>query len=740
MNDIYTFIKLLEEYKIVIPVMQRSYAEGRNTKHAEDVRKSIIETIISSALQNKPLFFDFVYGNISQDEKKFIPFDGQQRLTTLFLFHRYVYEKAKEPLDILKKFSYETRPSAKEFLEKICINTIIPSNKENIIPFNEETLSKFVINQNWFFDDWKKDPTISSILTVLDEIHNQFLKLQSPDYSKIMSLLKDTELISFHFVNMQLNQLPNNTYVKMNARGKTLTGFENFKASLEEYLKKSDNSLYRTFRNNIDSKWLDLMFSKTKPCLPDSLFMSFFNRHFINVWNFYKKNEPSIEEKSIYDKVNSDLVAFPLIDTFISWSVYEKILNTAAIKNTIHPIFNLLTTLVNNSIEKQIKPYQTWDFYGCDKNDTYPARVTFFALLLYFEEDNYQKTSFSHWMRVVFNIIENQTIDSMDSYLYALRFFSELGVHSHDIYTFLADVSKGINSGFAKEQVSEERLKAKKILESGKWEKAIILAEHYEILLGKVNVLFQAGEKTSLEVFNTRFNLLKAMYKNNDPYHIIKVLLSYYDEAIPNGKISLKHTKENIKQLVTKTFFNEFQKITSDKINTSITQKWIKELSTTTLLNISRSDGQIVGKYGKKVVLWGTTGCVWKVFGNDVRGNILLGEEKRNLLLKSLKLPNAYFTTDYSSKDYIFYSGWETYFKYDNCFFSWWPDDDKKIYDVYIMTDDWGDYKKRKKVLMNKTNTDADEYFAFNTTDEMIKHPELFAEALKNLISESNKA
>ena len=41
---------------------------------------------------------------------------------------------------------------------------------------------------------------------------------------------------------------------------------------------------------------------------------------------------------------------------------------------------------------------------------------------------------------------------------------------------------------------------------------------------------------------------------------------------------------------------------------------------------------------------------------------------------------------------------------------------------------------------MNKTNTDADEYFAFNTTDEMIKHPELFAEALKNLISESNKA
>lgn len=57
MDDIYTFIKLLKEYRIVIPVMQRSYAEGRNTKHAEDVRKSIIETIINSVQNNKPLFF-----------------------------------------------------------------------------------------------------------------------------------------------------------------------------------------------------------------------------------------------------------------------------------------------------------------------------------------------------------------------------------------------------------------------------------------------------------------------------------------------------------------------------------------------------------------------------------------------------------------------------------------------------------------------------------------------------------
>ena len=714
--------------------MQRSYAEGRNTKHAEDVRKSIIETIINSIQNNKPLFFDFVYGNINKEEKKFIPFDGQQRLTTLFLFHRYVFEKANESLDILQNFSYETRPSAKEFLEKLCLNNIIPSK--------DDSLSFFIINQNWFFDDWKKDPTISSILTVLDEIHTQFNKTKGVDFVKIEQTLNKTDLISFHFVDMKFNQLPNNTYVKMNARGKSLTGFENFKASLEEYLKNSYNSLYQEFKNNIDSIWLDFMFSKTRPDLPDSVFMSLFNRHLINIWNLNKKINPDIEEKAIYEKIDSDLISFPLIDTFISWSVYENILNMVSITKTIQPLFNFLSTVAksDNSFEKNMSPYQRWDFLGCDKNDTYPARVKFFAFLLYFEAHDYQEQSFSNWMRVVFNIIENQTIDSMESYIYALRLFSELGVHSHDIYSFLANDTNIIESGFAKEQVSEERLKSKKILESKLWEKAIFKAEHFEILLGKIRVLFQFGQETSLKVFLNRYNLLKAMYENKDNYHIIKVLISYYKEPIPKERISLKNTKENIKQLVTKTFSNEFQTINSDKINSSIPYNWIKELATTRLLNISRADGKFVSKYGNRVVLWGTAGCVWKVFGNDVWGNVLLGEEKRNILLNSLKLENACFETDYSNKQYIFYSGWKTYFRYNNHYFLWWPHDSKKECDIYIMTKDWDDYIKRDEKLDKKTNTDADKYLAFNATDEMIKNPELFAKALRRLIAESEKS
>ena len=44
--------------------------------------------------------------------------------------------------------------------------------------------------------------------------------------------------ITFHFVDMGEHKMSDETYVKMNARGKTLTPFENFKASLEQYLEE----------------------------------------------------------------------------------------------------------------------------------------------------------------------------------------------------------------------------------------------------------------------------------------------------------------------------------------------------------------------------------------------------------------------------------------------------------------------------------------------------------------------
>ena len=95
MNDILSFYQLISKYRIEIPIIQRDYAQGRDNAKSADIRKSIISRFVK-AVQDKdsePLFLDFVYGRI--EGNTFIPFDGQQRLTTLFLFHKYIFEQCQ---------------------------------------------------------------------------------------------------------------------------------------------------------------------------------------------------------------------------------------------------------------------------------------------------------------------------------------------------------------------------------------------------------------------------------------------------------------------------------------------------------------------------------------------------------------------------------------------------------------------------------------------------------------------
>ena len=105
---------LVEKYEVKIPILQRDYAQGRenNISLCENFLKALKESV----LQDKIINLDFIYGNL--DNGTFLPLDGQQRLTTLFLLHWYAAEKehiAGDCREILKKFSYETRLSSRRF-------------------------------------------------------------------------------------------------------------------------------------------------------------------------------------------------------------------------------------------------------------------------------------------------------------------------------------------------------------------------------------------------------------------------------------------------------------------------------------------------------------------------------------------------------------------------------------------------------------------------------------------------
>ena len=72
-------------------MIQRDYAQGRTDKKATDVRNNLLNDIFS----DNDVHFDLVFGSkekriIDGKEKNcFIPVDGQQRLTTLFLLYLY---------------------------------------------------------------------------------------------------------------------------------------------------------------------------------------------------------------------------------------------------------------------------------------------------------------------------------------------------------------------------------------------------------------------------------------------------------------------------------------------------------------------------------------------------------------------------------------------------------------------------------------------------------------------------
>lgn len=258
-----SFWQLLSDNRIVIPLLQRDYAQGRTTGKIPAIRENLLNAIFSSFEPNHaPLELDFIYGyteSLKENDKvlrrTFYPLDGQQRLTTLFLLHWYIAAKEghlEKAASQLIKFSYETRPGAREFCE-------------NLAGFQPDdfigSIKSSIINQRWFYATWRHDPTIMSMLTMLDAIQKKTLKHSLDQVWP--SMISDAAPIVFHVLPMEELGLPDDLYIKMNSRGKALTEFEHFKARFSEVL--SPAQVIR-FNEQIDLAWSDLFWDiyKTK--------------------------------------------------------------------------------------------------------------------------------------------------------------------------------------------------------------------------------------------------------------------------------------------------------------------------------------------------------------------------------------------------------------------------------------------------------------------------------------------
>ena len=248
--------------KIVIPQIQRDYAQGRQDVRVDRVRERFLNSL-HDAILGDPIKLDFIYGDVDRDGT-LIPLDGQQRLTTLFLLHWYAAKKESIPESeyaFLKNFSYATRPSARDFCSELV----------NFNPSFEVRISEEINDAAWFPLGWKKDPTVASMLVMLDSIAEKF-----KDTAQVWQGLTGGK-ITFYFRSINEMGLTDELYIKMNSRGKPLTTFEYFKAELEHYLKAIDEKMTERIMGKIDREWTDLLWTyRDKDNGIDDAFLRYF--------------------------------------------------------------------------------------------------------------------------------------------------------------------------------------------------------------------------------------------------------------------------------------------------------------------------------------------------------------------------------------------------------------------------------------------------------------------------------
>ena len=298
-SNFYSIFGKKEGYEVksvVIPLVQRDYAQGRVSPDVNRIRERFLQVLFEALAEDKKTTLDFIYGNVD-DKDRLIPLDGQQRLTTLFLLHFYIArheDRDETEWAFLRNFTYETRVSSREFCEHLL----------NFNPdFSKDELASQIRDEAWFLLEWENDPTVQSMLVMLDAIHAKF-KTTYGFWEKLMD-----DNISFYFLPLSKIKVTDELYIKMNSRGKPLTRFEHFKAELELKMKGVDQELAKNIMRKIDREWTDLLWpfrnSETGNLQNDAITDDEFLRymHFISDIISFKNGDSEItDEFEIIDK------------------------------------------------------------------------------------------------------------------------------------------------------------------------------------------------------------------------------------------------------------------------------------------------------------------------------------------------------------------------------------------------------------------------------------------------------
>lgn len=491
---------------ITIPIVQRDYAQGRTTADVNRIRSRFLKVLYDALVEDKRITLDFIYGNIEKEQ--LIPLDGQQRLTTLFLLHYYIAQHehiSGDEWEFLHHFTYETRVSSREFCQHLVKYT--PN-------FNLQTLSEQIQDEAWFLLEWESDPTVKSMLVMLDAIHTMFNDT-SGLWQKLMG-----DAITFFFLPLGDLGVTDELYIKMNSRGKPLTNFEHFKAELELQMKEVDEETAKRIIRKIDREWSDLLWpyrnsetgNQQADAVTDDEFLRYiyFVSDLISYQNgeqemkdefdiiekqFSKSNPQALSNMKQLENLFDIWTKIPDIDAFFNDYFYVSDYTPGKSLPDYQSGKTKIERLSNTKKEQQTNLFlDCCAHYGIviGKRPQFPLGrfilLYCFILKLQHQEQELSDTHFRRRLRIVSNLVNNSVNTLRSDYMKELL----VQVEKIILLGIVEQVEEG-KARFQSKQMAEERLKLQWTQEHSEIAEALFRLEDHPYLNGYVNAV--VGEK-----------------------------------------------------------------------------------------------------------------------------------------------------------------------------------------------------------------------------------------------------
>jgi hypothetical protein len=540
---------------VEIPIIQRDYAQGR--KQSTDVLDGFLKSLWDALRSDdaQALDLDFIYGTFEDGAGGVLSLlDGQQRLTTLFLLHWYIATcegqledfKARWTKGDKSRFTYATRPSSAEFFDALASAVVAPPAGGKAW---EGTLSARLVDSNWFFLSWRSDPTVKACLTTLNSIAHTFGVTEGM-YPRLVD--ERQPKITFHFLDLERFGLTDDLYIKMNARGKPLTPFENFKAWLVGRV--APESWAGGFDLALDQKWMDFFWriaSQKKGVAIGQVVDDLYLR-FMHVMAFF---DACTRIERVYGAPKPALDWISKLRQARGYIPLRELESQGAFSPSAVQVVSVVLDYFSgpaspadiNTLERALAP--TSDYFDL---------IRLFCVVAWVDSPMAKSgiskldTERSKWDRVTSNLLTNHRIDDIYAACLALKGVQSLALHAGNLYAELSEAAEP-PSGFSGEQAKEEVVKARLIVEDPSREALFVEAEAHPYLQGKIGFLLSfstpSGGSFDRDKFVRYSERARAVLDESvlaSPEHLLeRALLSVDDYLVLRGSSKFSFCQSN---------------------------------------------------------------------------------------------------------------------------------------------------------------------------------------------------